>query len=180
MAYIHNLVASTLVIIFVAFACTNVTAANLSGAICARAPHPPKCMEALRSDPRSKTASLVGLAVIAIEASTKQAKVTRGLVQTLLRSAKNPRLRSRYSSCLENYEDSIDALGRCLEFLKNKEYASLDSYASAALDSPVTCDDDFEEPPVESGKLKAASAKLQDFCDVILIVSSKLSGRKVE
>nr|GMD76504.1 pectinesterase inhibitor-like [Ipomoea batatas]GMD76506.1 pectinesterase inhibitor-like [Ipomoea batatas]GME08469.1 pectinesterase inhibitor-like [Ipomoea batatas] len=137
-------------------------------------------MEALKSDRRSKTASLEGLAFIAIDAADKYAKTVRGLVQSLLKSAKTAQLKSRYSSCLENYEDSIDSLDRCTEFLKAKDYGSLDSYASAALDFPGTCDDDFADPPAEPGQLKAASAKLQDFCDVVLLVSSKLSGRKVQ
>lgn len=180
MGYLQNVVASSIMVaIFVTFASTNVTA-DLVGDICAKAPHPPKCMEALRSDPRSKTASLPGLAAIAIDASTKHAKATHSLVQSLLNTATIPQLRSRYSSCLENYEDSIDALDRCSEFLKAKDYASLDSYAAGALDFPGTCDDDFDEPPAEPSQLKAASAKLQDFCDVILLVSSRLSGRKVQ
>nr|GLL43894.1 pectinesterase inhibitor-like [Ipomoea trifida]GMD80685.1 pectinesterase inhibitor-like [Ipomoea batatas] len=176
MAYIHNL----LVVIFVAFALSPNVTADLISKLCAEANHPPKCLEALKSDRRSKTASLEGLAFIAIDAADKYAKTVRGLVQSLLKSAKTAQLKSRYSSCLENYEDSIDSLDRCTEFLKAKDYGSLDSYASAALDFPGTCDDDFADPPAEPGQLKAASAKLQDFCDVVLLVSSKLSGRKVQ
>ncbi|CAH9129563.1 unnamed protein product [Cuscuta epithymum] len=186
MGFVHKpssyIVASTLLFIatFFTFACTNVTA-DLVGRICVKARRPDTCTRALRSDPRTKTADMKELATIAIEVSMKHAKTSHALVESLLKGAKNPESKSRYSSCLDNYEDSVEALGRCLDFLKVKDYGSLDSYASAALDFPETCDQDFEDAAArESGKLKAASTKLQDLCDVVLIVSSKLSGRVLE
>ncbi|RAL38601.1 hypothetical protein DM860_002579 [Cuscuta australis] len=186
MALVHKhsyIMASSLLFVatlVVAFSRTNATT-DLIGSICRKAQRPATCTRALRSDPRTKSADLNTLAAIAIDVSTKHAKTSHALVQSLITRAKNPKSKSRYSSCLDNYQDSIDSLQRCLDFLKNKDYGSLDSYASGALDFPETCDNDFEEAAArESGKLKAASVKLQDLCDVILIISSKLSGRVVE
>ncbi|KAM3319637.1 hypothetical protein P3S67_006837 [Capsicum chacoense] len=86
----------------------------------------------------------------------------------------NPTLETRYSSCLENYNDAVDELGGLPGLLKSKDYSGLNIHASAASDGPSTCDDNFTSPPAEAPQLKAASDKLQGLISVILVISNLL------
>ncbi|KAH0690311.1 hypothetical protein KY290_018551 [Solanum tuberosum] len=122
-----------------------------------------------KADPRSKGAILEGLAIISIDLSQKNAKSTRDLVSTLLKQATDPNLKTRYSSCLENYNGTINDLGELPGFLKSKDYESLNIHASAASDGPSTCDDNFSGPPTESPQLKNASGNLQGLIRIILV-----------
>ncbi|WMV21357.1 hypothetical protein MTR67_014742 [Solanum verrucosum] len=75
--------------------------------------------------------------------------------------ATDPKLKTRYSSCLENYNDGIDDLRGLPALLKSRDYSGLNIHASAALDDPSTCDDNFSDPPAEAPQLKVASEKVQ-------------------
>ncbi|KAK4358002.1 hypothetical protein RND71_023612 [Anisodus tanguticus] len=137
--------------------------ADLVDDVCSKTQKPAICLSALRADPRSKGANLEGLATISIDISLKNAKSTRDLVNTLLKQATDPKLKTRYDSCLENYNDAVDDLGELPSFLKSKDYDGLNIHASAVSDDPSTCDDNFSGPPAESPQLKAASDKFQGF-----------------
>ncbi|WMV58914.1 hypothetical protein MTR67_052299 [Solanum verrucosum] len=56
------------------------------------------------------------------------------LINTLHNQATNPKLETRYSSCLENYNDDIDDLRGLPALSKYKDYIGLNIYACAALD----------------------------------------------
>ncbi|KAJ8548018.1 hypothetical protein K7X08_021254 [Anisodus acutangulus] len=137
--------------------------ADLVDDVCSKTQKPAICLSVLRADPRSKGANLEGLATISIDISLKNAKSTRDLVNTLLKQATDPKLKTRYDSCLENYNDAVDDLGELPSFLKSKDYDGLNIHASAVSDDPSTCDDNFSGPPAESPQLKAASDKFQGF-----------------
>lgn len=151
--------------------------ADLIGDVCSKAQKPALCLSALNADPRSKGANLEGLATISIDISQKNAQTVRDLVNTLLKQATDPKLKTRYDSCLENYNDAVDDLGELPGFLKSKDYLGLNVHASAAFDGPTTCDDNFSEtPPAEAPQLKDASDKLQGLIDIILVISNLLKG----
>ncbi|KAF3676975.1 hypothetical protein CQW23_08277 [Capsicum baccatum] len=156
----------------ISFTLTSVRA-DLINDVCSKALKPAICLSTLNGDPRSKGANLEGLATISIDISLKNAQSTRGLVNSLLKQATDQQAKTRYSSCLENYNDAIDELGGLPSLLKSKDYSGLNIHASAASDGPSTCDDNFtsEEP-----QLKAASEKLQGIISIILVISNLLKG----
>ncbi|XP_015069537.1 pectinesterase inhibitor-like [Solanum pennellii] len=157
----------------ISFTLTNVRA-DLISDVCSKALKPAICLSALRGDSRSKGANLEGLAAISIDLSLKNMQSAHDLVNTLLKQATDPKLKTRYSSCLENYNDGIDELRGLPALLKSGDYSGLNIHASAALDDPSTCDDNFSGPPVEAPQLKAASDKVQGLISIILVISNQL------
>ncbi|KAM3319176.1 pectinesterase inhibitor-like [Capsicum chacoense] len=150
--------------------------ADLINDVCSKTQKPAICLSALKGDPRSKNANLEGLATISIDISLKNMQSGRDLVNSLLKQATDSKLKTRYDSCLENYNDSIDDLKELPPFLKSKDYLGLNVHASAALNGPTTCDDNFSSPPAEAPQLKAASDKLVELIEIILVISNLLRG----
>ncbi|KAM3319177.1 pectinesterase inhibitor-like [Capsicum chacoense] len=156
------------------FTLTNVRA-DLINDVCSKTKKPATCLSALNGDPRSKSATLEGLATISIDISLKNTQSGRDLANSLLKQATDPKLKTRYNSCLEKiYNDTIDDLKELPPFLKSKDCIGLNVHASAALDGPITCDDNFSSPPAEALQLKAASDKLVELIDIILVISNLL------
>uniref|UniRef100_M1D8M6 Pectinesterase inhibitor n=1 Tax=Solanum tuberosum TaxID=4113 RepID=M1D8M6_SOLTU len=148
--------------------------ANLINDVCSKTRNPVICLSALQGDPRSQGANLEGLATISIDLSQKSTRSTYDLVKTLLTQTTDPNLKTRYTSCLENYNDALNNLGELSSFLNSKDYDSLNIHAS---DDPSTCDDDsFSGPPAESPQLKDASDKVQGLIGIILVISNQLKG----
>ncbi|XP_059311158.1 pectinesterase inhibitor-like [Lycium ferocissimum] len=154
----------------ISFTLTSVRA-DLVAEVCSKTLKPAICLSALRADPRSKGADLVVLATVAIGISQTNATSVRNLVSTLLKQATDPKLKTRYDSCLESYNDAIYVLGGLPDDLKSKDYDSLNVHAGAATTGASTCDDDFEGPPAEAPQLKDASDKLQGLIDIIVVIS---------
>ncbi|MCD7464778.1 hypothetical protein HAX54_053407 [Datura stramonium] len=176
MAFSYNFIIFLIVSLSsISFMLTSVKG-DLIDDVCSKALKKKICLSTLRANPRSKGANLEGLATISIDLSQKNAKSVRDLVNTLLKQAKDPKLKSRYVSCLENYNDAINNLGELPGYLKSKDYGSLNIHASAASDDPSTCDDNFSGPPAEPPQLKAASDNLQGIIGIILVISNLLKG----
>ncbi|CAN4085969.1 unnamed protein product [Withania somnifera] len=154
----------------------SISRADLINDVCSKTQKPTICLSTLNGDPRSKGANLEGLATISIDISLKNMQFARNLVNSLLKQATDPNLKTRYNSCLENYNDSIDDLKELPALLNSKDYLGLNVHASAALDGPSTCDDNFTTLPAEAPQLKAASDKIQNLIDIILVISNLLRG----
>ncbi|KAK4733969.1 hypothetical protein R3W88_008230 [Solanum pinnatisectum] len=73
---------------------------------------PDICLSTLNGDPRSRGGNLEGLKM----------EFAHGPVNTLLKQATNPKLKTRYFSCPENYNDVVDDLKGFPSILKFKEY----------------------------------------------------------
>ncbi|XP_027174575.1 pectinesterase inhibitor-like [Coffea eugenioides] len=143
----------------------------------ALAQNPQFCINSLRSDRRSGSADLKGLGQIAIDLTTRSAKSTKTLVDSLKQHATDTRLKGIYDSCSENYGDSIDDLGEATSLLKSGDYLGVNLRASAALDGADTCDDNFKDAKlVEPRNLADASQNVQNLCEIILIIANRLGG----
>ncbi|KAM3319178.1 pectinesterase inhibitor [Capsicum chacoense] len=142
--------------------------ADLIDSVCSKSSDKVVCFSALRDDPRSKGANPEGLAAIAIELSQKKATSVYNLVSALLKQTTDPKLKMRYSSCLESFNDAINNLGKLPGYLKSKDYYNLSTHASAAIGAPTTCDNNFLEAPAEVLQLRDASHNLRGLIDVIL------------
>ena len=150
---------------------------DLISDICSKTRNPTACSQALRSDHRSASADLKGLGQIGIDLAQASAKTTYNLIASLEKTTSDPKLKGRYSSCLENYDDAIGYLDDCRRFLWSGDYGSLSTYASAVLDEPETCQDSFEDPPAAPPQLQLGNQKLENLSSVNLAISSRLFGR---
>ncbi|XP_057476688.1 pectinesterase inhibitor [Actinidia eriantha] len=151
---------------------------HLISEICPKTRNPSLCLQALKSDPRSASKDLKGLGQFSIDIAEVFAKQTSKIIASLTNQATDPKLKGRYETCSENYSDAIDSLGQANQFLKSGDYNSLNIYASAAFDGAVTCEDSFEGPPDIPTQLHQADLKLEDLCDIILVISNLLPGSK--
>nr|XP_027098787.1 pectinesterase inhibitor-like [Coffea arabica] len=130
-------------------------------------------------DPRSGSADLKGLGQIAIDLSTNSAKSTKALVDSLKQNASDARLKGIYDSCLENYGDSIDDLADATTKLGSGDYQGVALTASAALDGPDTCDDNFTDAKLtEPPNLAEASQNVQTLIEVVLVIANRLQGNR--
>ncbi|PHU23695.1 hypothetical protein BC332_08802 [Capsicum chinense] len=150
--------------------------ADLIDSVCSKSSDKVVCFSALRDDPRSKGANPEGLAAIAIELSQKKATSVYNLVSALLKQITDPKLKMRYSSCLESFNDAINNLGKLPGYLKSKDYYNLSTHASAAIGAPTTCDNNFLEAPAEVVQLRDASHNLRGLIDVILFQKDMASS----
>lgn len=155
--------------------CLSITSKEVED-ICSTTLDPPFCVQALNSDSRTAGADLKGLAQISIGLTKSDATKTATLIASLVKKAKDAKLKGRYESCAENYDNSISSLEECKESVSSGDYVSLNFQASAAMDGPTTCLDGFEGPPEAPSQL---SSKCQDsvhFCSIILAISKRLIG----
>ncbi|KAI5660673.1 hypothetical protein M9H77_19996 [Catharanthus roseus] len=153
------------------------TYADLIGDVCSRTRNPTRCSSALRSDPRSRGASLRVLAQISIDIASRSVNSGVSLVTSLKNGAKDPKLKGAYSSCLENYQDSVDSLSKANLDLKKGDFLGVNLQASAADTDIDTCDDNFKDLKLpEPANLQAASQNAQDLCGIVLVISNILLG----
>ena len=144
--------------------------------ICSTTQDPPFCVKALNSDSRTAGADLKGLAQISIDLAKADATKTAPLIASLEEKAKDPKLKGRYETCAENYDNSIDSLDECTESVSSGDYNSLNIQASAAMEGPETCLDSFEGPPEDPSQLPGKCEDLIHLCSIILAISKRLIG----
>ncbi|XP_027095961.1 pectinesterase inhibitor-like [Coffea arabica] len=153
--------------------------ADLIGDVCSGSKNPQFCINSLRSDPRSGSADLKVLGQIAIDLSTNSTKSTKALVDSLKQKASDARLKAIYDSCLDNYGDSIDDLADATTKLGSGDYQGVALTASAALDGPDTCDDNFTDAKLtEPPNLAEASQNVQTLIEVVLVIANRLQGNR--
>ncbi|XP_052176630.1 pectinesterase inhibitor-like [Diospyros lotus] len=162
-------------LLFVFFSLSSRATATLIEDVCSKTQNPPLCLEVLKGDHRSNKADLKGLGLIAIDSAEKFAKETSKLVVSLVKKASDPKVKGRYETCEENYDDTVTNLEEARQALKSGDILGLRTRASAALDGPDTCEDGFEEPPAEARELQQANKKMEGLCSTILAVASRLS-----
>ncbi|XP_019180239.1 PREDICTED: pectinesterase inhibitor-like [Ipomoea nil] len=176
MAFPHKLSTFFFAVLVAVVAATTVTA-DLVDTVCGKTPQPALCTQTLRADPRSKDADLNALGLVAIDIATNEAKSGQALVQSLLNGATDPNLKEIYSSCVEHYTNSVNSLGKCPDLLRSRDFTRLNIQASAALDNPGNCDEEFSEgSAAEPPQVKDTSSKLQEFCNIVLVISSLSKG----
>ncbi|XP_049393530.1 pectinesterase inhibitor-like [Solanum stenotomum] len=144
--------------------------ADLIDEICSKTVIKDVCYYALREDPRSKGANPEDLMAIVIDLTQKNATFTCNLVSTLLKETTDPKLKTRYTLCLGNFNKASNILVKFPNLLRSKDYYGLSANASAAIREPSNCDNNFLEPPVEVPELREASDNLRGLIDVILVL----------
>lgn len=151
-------------------------ASNELNEICSTTQDPSFCVQALNSDPRTANADLKGLAQISIDLAKSSATKTTTLITSLVEKTSDPKLKGRYQTCAENYDNSISSLDDCTKSMSSGDYSSLNFQASAAMDGPMTCLDSFEGPPKDPSELPSKCEDLEHLCSIILAISKRLIG----
>ncbi|KAK2990202.1 hypothetical protein RJ640_014654 [Escallonia rubra] len=122
--------------------------ADLIVKTCARTDSPDLCGAALRSDPRSSSADVKGLAQIMLELSLAKAKDILKRIHQLNDGTKDPILKRYYGTCIEEYEATvINDLPEAMSELNAKDYPSSRTNADYAAETAVECENFFHGPP---------------------------------
>ncbi|KAJ8750753.1 hypothetical protein K2173_015934 [Erythroxylum novogranatense] len=101
------------------------------------------CESSLRSDPRSKTWDLQGLASIALNINIANGVRTRDRIHSLKSTADNKTL-SGVNVCSEEYSDAVQNLQEAIGALRNRSFDSVNTLVSSAMTDSETCEEGFE------------------------------------
>lgn len=149
---------------------------DLISDICSHTSKPATCEAALRSDPGSAKTDLKGLGHISIGVSRKSAEATLQLIMALSKGGKDPSIGGSLAACSEYYDDTVGYLDDTESTLNSGDYKSMSAHASAALNGPDDCNDEFEEASAEPPQLKKANEDVEVRIGAILVIASRLLG----
>lgn len=142
--------------------------------ICSRTRNPPFCTNVLKS---AGTTELKGLATFTLNLARTRAGESRVLAQSLASKAADPKLKERYASCAENYDDAVGDIDDAGKNLASGDYNGVNVHASGAMTEADDCQDNFAQPPTDPSALSANAKALEDICSIILVIANLLLGR---
>ncbi|KAI8552268.1 hypothetical protein RHMOL_Rhmol06G0253700 [Rhododendron molle] len=125
---------------------------DLVRTICLRTISNDLCLQTFKSDPRSATADVKGLARIAIDAVEASANQTLNTLGSLFNSTPAASLlKDVYQTCVRNYETAISKLETAKNLLSSPNYKSASAVATDATTNVLSCDTTFILPPEPDG-----------------------------
>lgn len=140
---------------------------DLLNTVCSTTQNPSFCLKALKSDPRSATADVHGLAKISIDMARAIAVRTFGFIGSLDKRETNPQLKKRYALCSVSYDNAIGYAEAAEGSLGTQDYQSLSIQASAVMSEVDECEESFKTPPPGSSTIRLANRMLDDLSDII-------------
>ncbi|XP_052210785.1 pectinesterase inhibitor-like [Diospyros lotus] len=133
--------------------------------ICSKTIDPSFCTQALKSDPRSATADLRGLAEIAVRLSEASAEKTLKLARSLAKSAASPELKERYASCAKIYDRIVGYVEGAGEALRSEDYQSMSIETSEAMSLVFNCGEEIESS--DRSPLPQMNQEMNDLASIV-------------
>lgn len=105
------------------------------------------CVKSLETNPQSKTAKdLAGLVMTSTKNAVTKTTSLKATVDKILKGKKmNKMSEMPLRDCLQLYTDAIDSLNEALASVKSRDYNTVATVLSAAMDAPTTCETGFKE-----------------------------------
>ncbi|XP_023549346.1 pectinesterase inhibitor-like [Cucurbita pepo subsp. pepo] len=142
--------------------------------ICKKTRNPSFCFNALKS---AGTTDLKGLATFTLNLAHDKAVESHALAQSLASKATDPKLKERYSTCAELYDDATDDIEDGKSNLREGDYNGVNIKASAAMTEADDCLDSFTQPPKDPSALSGNGEAMENICSIILVIANLLLGR---
>ncbi|KAK8525401.1 hypothetical protein V6N13_123077 [Hibiscus sabdariffa] len=132
------------------------------------------CISTLKSDPRSSTADVAGLAIIAADSAYAKANSTSNQIAVLLKSATDPKLIKALNSCLDSYNSilRVDLPVAILAINKGTPKVAVER-ATDAENEAQKCEDSVGENSTNS-PISGSSKALHDLCGILQSIASLL------
>ncbi|KAL4292063.1 hypothetical protein GQ457_14G017160 [Hibiscus cannabinus] len=146
------------------------TSNTLIETTCEKTPFVDLCISTLKSDPRSSTADVAGLAIIAADSAYAKANSTSNQIAALLKSATDPKLIKALNSCIDSYNSilRVDLPVAILAIDKGTPKVAVER-ATDAENEAQKCEDSVTSSPI-SGSSKA----VHDLCGILQSIASLL------
>lgn len=140
--------------------------------ICPRTANLDLCLKIFKADPRSATADVKGLALIAINALEASANQTLDTLGSLVNSTPASPLKDRYQTCVGNYNAVISNLETAKKVLLSPDYKSAITPADNAQKNIQSCETIFLLSPelTISPKLDVLAHKSLDLARIAGII----------
>ncbi|KAG5237625.1 hypothetical protein OIU77_013442 [Salix suchowensis] len=149
---------------------TALVGADLVQETCQKTRYPDLCVKTLKSNPRSSSADVKGLAHIMLEANLANSKVSLAKVEKLLKESGDKSLKKCLDDCAEQYDTAANEdFPTAIQSLERNDLGTAKTYASAALDAPGNCRDTFSEDP--GVKTPPDLTKLNDYSEQLSVTA---------
>ncbi|KAF4364100.1 hypothetical protein CsatB_029727 [Cannabis sativa] len=137
---------------------------------CSKALYKDLCEKTLRADPSSGSATLGGLAKIALQAAASSAKNTQAQITSLLKTATDKSVIAALKDCSDNYDSANEELGDSLKAIDAKHYDDVKTWVSASMTDGDSCQSGFKG----SSPLTQANTKFSQLCSNVLALTNQL------
>ncbi|EEF46197.1 putative invertase inhibitor [Ricinus communis] len=153
------------------------SSADLISKTCSHTLYYEICVFSLKSDPRSETADVQGLADIALSVSIAYGEETLAHVTDLKSKAtENETLSSCLGDCVQEYNDAVGDLQEAADALKVKSLENVKTLVSSAMTDSDTCEEGFKEMELGDGSpLADRSQYFSKLCSNLLAITHLLS-----
>ncbi|KAK9292192.1 hypothetical protein L1049_020153 [Liquidambar formosana] len=142
---------------------------------CKQTPYYDLCVSSLRSDPRSSSADVQGLALIITDMVLGNATDTLALIEDLLKQIKDPSLEKALAYCAELYIPVVKYdLPQAIEALTKGHYKFANYSISEAGNQADTCEKNFTGSTVSP--LTDQNSLVHDLSAVAASIANKLGG----
>ncbi|KAM7466525.1 hypothetical protein LguiB_014087 [Lonicera macranthoides] len=113
--------------------------------VCKTTMDPSLCVSTLRSNPRSSSSDVKGLAHIMLEVSLIKGSDNFAQVKKLVRNATDPIEKQCLDDCVIQYGLLIDDVNEAIHYLESNSFRDANGHAGWAADDAETCEDCFIE-----------------------------------
>ncbi|GFY81385.1 hypothetical protein Acr_01g0011940 [Actinidia rufa] len=136
----------SLLFLFVVFTLNYHSQSDLIADTCKKTEFPEFCISTLRSNPRSASADVNGLARIVFEAGLAKATSTLNKVNFLLKKTTERILKQCLQICAHVYDKALDDISQAIENV-GSNISEVVNYASSASINVEDCEESFDEEP---------------------------------
>ncbi|KAM7466527.1 hypothetical protein LguiB_014089 [Lonicera macranthoides] len=113
--------------------------------VCKTTMDPSLCESTLRSNPRSSSSDVKGLAHIMLEVSLSKGSDNFAQVKKLVGNATDPIAKQCLDVCVTEYDLLIDDVNEAIHYLESNSFKEANGHAGWAADEAETCEDCFIE-----------------------------------
>ncbi|XP_022973411.1 pectinesterase inhibitor-like [Cucurbita maxima] len=141
---------------------------------CKKTRNPSFCFNVFKS---AGTTGLKGLATFTLNLAHDKASQSRDLAQSLASKAADPKLKERYATCAELYDDVVGDIEDGKKYLWEGDYNGVNIKASAVMTEAGDCLDNFTQLPKDPWALSGNGKTVEDICSIILVIGNLLLER---